>query len=281
MIIKRQNCKLKKINLFNQQISLDEIKTMLYNVYNNICFSTFPYLIYKESHSKSCIEKFNSGNCIAFCYFIKLYLQQNHNITSYIIGASVPDMYKIENTPHICHCAVLIPISSLEFYIIDCALYFTEPIYIHLRYKTEGEFITSNAFEHINELNEYKLHNCKGMFLDTKYKQILQPDTLAILCNFKDDKLQYWNYYLNELENPDNNVGHSFLSNKKEPFLLNTKFENGIVKLNYKLKLNGNNVSIKKYPERQIIFDGNLYENNENFIKIKNQLNKYFLNNIF
>ena len=81
---------IKSIYLIKKLI-IKYIKTMLYNVYNNICFSTFPYLLYKESHSKSCIEKFNSGNCIAFCYFIKIYLLNNYNIKSYIIGASVPE----------------------------------------------------------------------------------------------------------------------------------------------------------------------------------------------
>ena len=39
---------------------------------------------------------------------IRQYLKKNHKIDSHLIGASVPELFKVPGTPEICHCAVLI-----------------------------------------------------------------------------------------------------------------------------------------------------------------------------
>lgn len=275
-MIKEQNCLFNEIKLERQKTSTHVINELLYNVYNNVCFSTFPYLVYKESHSMSSINKYNSGNCIAFSYFIKTYLENNFNIKSYIIGASVPKFFKVEGTPHICHCAVLIPISEHEFYIIDCALYFLEPIYCDLRKQCQGDIKTSNVHNHEISMFSYALEKCESVYLDSKYDQRLCPNCMKLKCWFSDDSSQMWNYYLNELKNPDNNVGVSFLMHKPEPFLMYTIFENGRVKMLYKLEYIDGLLNIKQYPDRTDIYNGTTYDKNNSYMKIKKELHRYF-----
>ena len=145
-----ESLKLKNIYLKKQNINNNIIKELLHNLYKNIRFSTFPYLTYKLKNSHESLNRFNSGNCIALAYFIKKYLKQNYNIDSYLIGASVPDIFKVENTPEICHCAVCIPINSNEFYILDCAFYFIEPIYCNILENIERKIQYSDAYNHEN-----------------------------------------------------------------------------------------------------------------------------------
>ena len=94
------------------------------------------------------LQQYNSGNCIVFAESVKLYLKKNFNIKSYIIGASVPSIFKVPGTPHICHCAVVIPISLYEFYILDCALYFLTPMYCSLKDNKVREIYNSNCHNH-------------------------------------------------------------------------------------------------------------------------------------
>ena len=113
-----QNCIFKEIKMMNQKISDKHFSELLHNVYNSVVFSTLPYTLYKENESTECIHKYNSGNCIALSQFVKKYLQANHNITSYVIAASVPQRCKTPGTPHLTHCAILIPLSEYKFCII-------------------------------------------------------------------------------------------------------------------------------------------------------------------
>jgi hypothetical protein len=275
-MIKEQNCLFSEIKLEKQKVSKQILHELLYNVYNNVCFSTFPYLVYKESNSLNCVKKYNSGNCIAFSYFIKNYLKSNFNVTSYIIGASVPNLFKVDGTPHICHCAILIPISNYEFYIIDCALYFLEPIYCDVRQQSKGTINSSNVHNHEISMFSYMFEHCDSVYLDSKYDQKLLPNCTKVKCWFSDDSTQTWNYYLNELKNPDNNVGASFLIHKPEPFLMYTIFQNGIVKMLYKIEYKDGLLNIKKYPEKKELYNGTTYDNNVHYNKIKQELYKYF-----
>ena len=277
MKVKEEKCKFNRIKLFQQNIDKDKINILLYKLYNTFCFSTFPYLIYKEGSSYNCSKKFNSGNCIGFCYFIKEYLKLNYDIESYMIGASVPSLFKVEGTPHICHCAILIPISKEEFYIVDGAIYFLEPIYCNLKNDINGSIYISNVYEHCRKKINYQLDICNKCQLDPVYNQTLYDNSLIIKCEFDESKTETWNYYLNEIINPDNNIGFSFLMYKPQPFLMYTIYEDGIVKLKYKIYYKNEMIIIKSYPSRKQLYSGNGYDNNETFINIKNELNKYFL----
>ena len=50
-MIDEKDCIFNKIEMINQKINKNMIKILLYNLYNNIYFSTFPYLLYKEEDS--------------------------------------------------------------------------------------------------------------------------------------------------------------------------------------------------------------------------------------
>ena len=246
-------------NLFKKNI----FKNLFYNLYKNVRFSTFPYFSYKVQNSLNSLKQYNSGNCVSMCYFIQIYLKNNYNIDSYIIGASVPDQYKVNNTPHICHCAVLIPKSDTEFFIIDGAFYFIQPIYCNLNNNKERSIYYSNIYNHNNLQIEYKIENVENELLDENYSQILLPKSLCVSCNFKNDRSQQWNYYLNNVMNPDESIGNYFLQSKKLPFILFTEYDtiNNIVKLSYKLYLNEDGeIIIKEYPMNKIIFKGDKNE---------------------
>lgn len=277
MKLNEENCKFNKIKLFEQNIDNNIIEILLYKLYNNFCFSTFPYLIYKEESSYNSSKKFNSGNCIGFCYFVKEYLKLNYDIESFIIGASVPSLFKVQGTPHLCHCAVLIPKSKEEFYLIDGALYFLEAMYCNIENNTKKSIYSSNSYNHEKRKINYYLDICDSCVLDETYNQTLHDNSLIIKCEFDDDKTESWNYYLNEIVNPDNNIGRSFLKYKPDPFIMYTIYQDGIVKLKYKLYYKDEKIIIKTYPSREEIYNGTSYDNNETFLRVKNELNKYFL----
>lgn len=277
-MVKEEDCQFQKIELFKQSLSNQDIQSMLYNMYNTISFSTFPYLLYKEEHSFQCIRSFSSGNCIAFAYFMQHYLKKNHGVQSFLIGASVPDFFKVQGTPHICHCALVVPLSSHEFYILDGALYFVEPMYCTLQDQKERHIYNSNAHRHERTKINYSLQICDTLTLDIDYNQTLLPDSLCVRATFDALPDQTWNYYLNEIKNPDNNIGHSFLRHHSEPFLMYTTMEDNIVKMKYKVETNHENqIVIKQYPKGNVVYRGNTYDNSPTYLKLKRMLHRYFL----
>lgn len=269
-----EDCIFNNIEMMKQNISHKQFSEMFHNVYNNFIFSTFPYILYKEQKSESCVYKYNSGNCIAFSYFIKHYLQVNYNITSYIIGASVPNRCKVIGTPHLSHCAVLVPLSNHEFCVIDAALYFLEPMYCNLHENIERTIKESNVYTHTIENVNYMISRCNDCRLDVNYNQILKDKSLCVSCHMEHDKNEHWNYYLNEIMNPDNNIGHSFLTHKKNPFLMYTKLENHVPVLKYKVNVQDEGtIKIIQYPENKLVFNGNSSQFDET--KIKQELCRY------
>lgn len=272
----KEDCKFEKIPLTVQKINEKELMHMLEIIYNTICFSTFPYLVYKAETSVQSLQQYNSGNCIVFAEFIKLYLDKNFNMKSFIIGASVPSIFKVPGTPHICHCAVVIPISLHEFYILDCALYFLKPMYCSLKDNRMREIYNSNCHNHENTKIQYQISTCRTCNLDTNYHQVVPNKTICVNATFVDTPGETWNYYLTELKNPDATIGHSFLTHKNDPFLMFTKLEDNIVKMKYKIVYENDVLTIKKYPERKIIYEGNTLDNNETLKKVFKELHPYF-----
>lgn len=269
-----QDCIFNNIQMSNQNISNKQFEELFHNVYNNIIFSTFPYTLYKEEKSDSCIHKYNSGNCIAFSYFIKHYFKTNYNIDSYTIVASVPDSCKVIGTPYLSHCAVLIPLSNHEFCIIDPSLYFLEPMYCNLKKNIKRKIKMSNVYQHNIENIIYKISKCNEYNLDSNYKQTIKEKSLCVSCYIENNENEHWNYYLNEIVNPDNNIGYSYLTHKKNPFMMYTKLVNNVPVLKYKLSIQDNGtIIVKQYPENEVVFNGNSKEFDETVIKA--ELQKY------
>ena len=273
-----QNCIFNNIQMREQDISDKQILELLHNLYKNVIFSTFPYTLYKENNSENCLYKYNSGNCIALSHAVKNYLSANYQITSHIISASVPKSCKTYGTPHLTHCAVLIPLSNHEFCIIDTALYFLDAMYCDLKNNIERKIQTSDVYNHNIRNVNYAISNCNDCKLDVNYNQILKENSLCVSCYFENDESENWNYYLNEIVNPDNNISHSYLKHKNEPFMMYTKMRNNIPVLKYKLKVNNEDglIVVKQYPENEIIFNGNSEEFDKT--RIKNDIRRYLSN---
>lgn len=278
--MKKENCIFQKIYLFEQPIKKEIFSQLFEIMYNSICFSTFPYIIYNQEDSIQSFQNLNSGNCISFCYFIKTYLYKNYNIKSFIIPASVPSTCKVIGTPQMCHCAILVPISLDEFYIIDGALYFLEPIYCSLKNNIKRNVLLSDAYNHTNFNVTYSLQKCSKQFIDEKYEQFIPNKTICTSCFYTDNIQENWKYYLCEILNPDYNIGYSFLKNTKNPFLMKTYYEDKIVKLKYKIKLNDKNITIYEYPYKKLIYDGPINSNNIDYMNIIKELHPYFLDYI-
>ena len=268
-----------KIYLSKQSVNLNVIKEVYYKLYNNIFFSTFPYIIYKESKSKNCINKYNSGNCIAIAEFIKKFLKNNYNLNSYLIPASVPDMFKAGGTGHLCHVALLVPVSEYEFYILDCALYFVTPIYCNLNDNILRHCYLTDVYEYKLKKINYEIKECENLLLDEKYNQKLLDCAICVKCSFDLYPDQNWEYYLNEIKNPDDNIGYLFLQSKKNPFIMQTSYDNNKVKMNNKLTLDleKNILKIVKYPDNKVIYNGEPNADNEVIMGLNKYLSDYIV----
>lgn len=272
--MEKEDCRFNTIHLFKQNINHEELMKMIYIMHNTVCFSTFPYLKYNEHNSSESIQHYNSGNCISFGYFMKMYLFNNYHVKSYIIGASVPSIFKVDGTPQMCHCALLIPLSLHEFYILDGALYFLEPMYCNLYELKERVINISNIYAYKKDRVVYSLLPCEERQLDIDYNQTLPEHCLCLKCYFEDMKSDVWSYYLCEIENPDNNIGHSFLLHKPEPFMLYTRFNGEDIQLKYKIQIINDEYVVTNYPESMEIYRGN--GKDPKFMKIYRKLAQYF-----
>lgn len=270
------------IHLFNQNVNDHILTYVLRTLYSNVRFSTFPYFTYKCETSYSALHRYNSGNCIAISIFMQKFLDCNYGIKSNIICANVPDIYKVEGTPHACHCALLVPKSMSEFYILDGAFSFLTPLYCDLNQNVNRLIDFTDIYAHENHSISYHIEKLENPNIDTKFEQNLLPESLIVKCNFDFDDAQTWNYYLNQVDNPDESIGIHFLFNKPLPFILYTYYDNieNKVKLKYKLYINEEGFLIlKEYPNDSVIFSSkniNFTEMNEINKVIRNYMNKHF-----
>jgi hypothetical protein len=206
--------KLKPIVMKKQIMNEKIMKEALYACYENIAFSTFPYIRYKLKSSEKTLARYNSGNCIALSMFLKRYLKENYRVKSYIIPATVPSIFRVEGTPDVCHVSLLIPITTTTFYIVDPAFYFLEPIHA----------------------KDFKPHTLDSMNIHTQQHTpihyIQENDSVRCYFNPEDP----WFYYTQEVLDPDESIGCHFIRQKPQPFLCKTLIVNGEVYKKYHLK---------------------------------------------
>lgn len=223
--------KLTGINLIKQKVTEDHILEAIHSCYNDRCFSTFPYITYKVSGSDRAMDQYNSGNCIALSMYVQKYLRANFKLTSYIVTASVPKRYQIDGQPHICHVALLIPITKTSFYIIDCPFYFLRPLYCDLENNELRHIEGMNIHEQKREKIFYKLQNAPSI------KGVL-PNSVECICYYEGESNDTWSYYTNQTLEPDKEIGKFFMQLKPQPFLVKTKVEtNGDITKVYHLKI--------------------------------------------
>jgi len=263
--------KVNKIHLLDQHVSKGMIIETLQLCYDNIAFSTFPYLMYKIKKSELSLQRYNSGNCIALATFLKKYLKNNYRLISYIIPASVPKIYHVKNSPELCHVALLIPITSYTFYVVDPAFYFLEPIFCDLNHSKIQRVNTMNIHTKEVEVINTQLVN--------RHSDGLIPGTLGCKCWFDTDPNDEWYYFTNEVLDPDESIGSHFIRNKPEPFLCKTRvLPSGEVYKDYHLKLDEkrNLIIIKNHQE---IYKGPLNKIPKKIEhEIHTKLFKYFSN---
>jgi len=261
--------KLKPIVFLNQKVKEWQIEEAMVMCFNNISFSTFPYLLYKLTSSHDTLQQYNSGNCIALSLFIQTYLKNNYQIHSYIIPASVPSIFRVEGTNNICHVSLCVPVNSSKFYIIDPAFYFLKPAHCSMRQNMKREIESSNIHSKTKEKITYFLQKCS-------YDVIL-PGSIECKCYFNHLPQDPWCYYLNEVLNPDECIGSFYIKCKPNPFLCKTEYDTNseMVKKIYHIKSeDGQFIVIKDCEE---IYKGNpskMPKNIENIIQ--NKLYKYF-----
>lgn len=223
--------KLTGINLIKQKVTENNILDAIHSCYNDRCFSTFPYIMYKLTSSEKAMNQYNSGNCIALSIYVQKYLKVNFKLASYIITASVPKRYQTEGQPHICHVSLLIPITKTSFYIIDCPFYFLNPILCDLENNSLRHIEGMNIHENNREKIFYKLQNAQPM------KDVLR-NSIECVCYYEGDPSDTWSYYTNQTLDPDRDIGKFFMQLKPQPFLVKTRVEsnNDITKV-YHLKI--------------------------------------------
>ena len=141
--------KFNEIKFTKQHVNQDIIEDALQTCYDNMSFSTFPYIVYGLKSSNDTLNYYNSGNCIALSLFLKRYLK-NLGINSFLIPASVPKIHMIEGVNHICHVSLLIPYDKYKYFIIDPAFYFLSPIDCD----ENNNFLKKPRFSHSNCLIE-------------------------------------------------------------------------------------------------------------------------------
>ena len=241
--------KTKYISRYNSsEISVEFLKMLLKYTAINCPFSTFGYI--KGNNSEECLEKTNSGNCIALSMFLKNILNR-YGIISYLIPASVPEMYKHPQYLDLSHVALCIPYATYA-YILDPAFYFMEPMVVNV-----------HDLKNTYSINSFNIYSNKKMIIDYKFGQISNKINLNsyqsldeyIFCvesNYRSNPTDKWFYYLTEIVNPDQAITNFYISIKRFPF---TTILNEDYSIRYLIKfLDKNTLLIKE--NNKIIFEG-------------------------
>ena len=119
-------------NIGNKQehlVNKDVLSKVLKNIISTHPFSTFPYIV-KNHNSCKAHKKLSSGNCIALSMAAQDKLRRDHNISSTLIPATIPNRFKDPGYLDIAHVALYVPESKQKGYILDPAFYFKEPMEI-------------------------------------------------------------------------------------------------------------------------------------------------------
>jgi hypothetical protein len=264
----------KKIKLKKQHITKNAVEEALQICYDNISFSTFPYIVYGLQTSKQTIENYNSGNCIGLSFFLKKYFK-NIGVVSYLVPASVPKVHMVKGVNHICHVSLLIPYDKDKFFIVDPAFYFLSPLDCQIKDNKERVIDSVNIHNDTITPIHYKLTDAD------KYNE----NELQCTCYFEEDPDDVWHYYVQEvsLEYADAIIGNTFMTKKPEPFIVKTVYdtESGTVKKAYHIKRPSTQecVIIKGRNE---IYSGPISNIPKPILKeIYMKLYKYFSKNIF
>ena len=255
--------KLKKFtdkHINKKYVDEDLIKRLMKQNMKECSFNTFPYLF--NNNSKQCLQKYKCGNCVSMSMNLKNMLKK-HNIKSYLIPATIPDMYSSPDYLDISHVALIIFIDNEQAFLVDSSFYFLKPMKININNKNTEMIPWKNIYEHKDENINYRTNYIENDVLLNDY-QIVPKNIYSV--ETYENEFDKWYYYIIEVMNPDKAISSFFLTSKKYPFLaklddnfnlkLYIKFTD---KENFKININNENV-----------YNGNIHnvpENLENVMK--------------
>ena len=242
-----------------QSPKLNILQSALLHCYNNIPYSTFPY-IFNQVDSRKSLKHFNSGNSIAMCYYIKQYLKK-YKIKSYLIPATLPDYLMKPEYLTIAHVAIAVPSHDNIIWILDPGLYLLEPVKIVIsqiqsNYKNTKQL---NIYNNTISTNYYINYNNYQEKLN-QYQHI-PKQTYNILFTNKDIS---WKYYLREIINPDKAIT-SFLINAQShynPHIIIINKLSNTIQCELIIYITANTIFIKHYNKVIIIINGRIYHLN-------------------
>jgi hypothetical protein len=266
--------KTKPINNITQKINKLDLHNIIKKTYNIVCFSTFPYMV---DNSNTAISKYNCGDCVAMSIYIMNELEKI-NIKSYLIPASIPKIYQRPNLLKISHVALVIPINSSSFYIIDPSFYFCEPILVDI--KNNSYIKTYKTIDIYNNVNDFIHMNIYKSIKDIIYNeyQTIYKNTYICNCYYDKDHDDRWNYYITNIINPDEAITTHYLNATRKQFICSTiSDDNNLCKLGMYLKVHNNYINViwENEPYYYGTFE-NIPKDKLYFIKL--HLSKYFKN---
>lgn len=210
-----------------QSPKLNILQSALLHCYNNIPYSTFPY-IFNQVDSRKSLKHFNSGNSIAMCYYIKQYLKK-YKIKSYLIPATLPDYLMKPEYLTIAHVAIAVPSHDNIIWILDPGLYLIDPIKIMISQISDSKINLQkntkqfNIYDNSIELINYHINYNSNQEKLNQYQHIPKHTYNIIFTNKQTTTKQTttkqttWKYYLREIINPDRAIT-SFLINAQIPY---------------------------------------------------------------
>lgn len=269
--------KTKPINNITQKINKLDLHNIIKKTYNTVCFSTFPYIV-DNINSNTSISKYNCGDCVAMSIYIMNELKKI-NIKSYLIPASIPKIYQRPNLLKISHVALIIPINSSSFYIIDPSFYFCEPLLVDTKYNSYIK--TYKTLDIYNDVNDFIHMNIYKSIKDIVYNeyQTIYKNTYICNCYYDKDHDDRWNYYITNIINPDEAITTHYLNATRKQFICSTiSDDNNLCKLGMYLKVSDNYIEVtwENKPYYYGTFE-NIPKDKLNFIKL--HLFKYFKEN--
>lgn len=259
-----------------QNVDTNMIVEALQHCFQHTAFSTFPYIMY-NMNSKQAMKELNSGNCVALSMYLQNVLQEQYGIKSFLIPATIPNMYKTPSLLDICHVALAIPRTKSTIFIADVAFYFLNPIEIKLHRKDILEVYSKEIYgfepaQHVNNYITLKRVQSKVFTHPTRRQyneyQCMPRDTKVCQCCYVDDVNDTWMYFLREVCNPDRAISTFFINSKKMPFICSTKHDhNNICTADMYLKFMDNHqiqITLNSNPDEKITMHWNdMYGENE------------------
>ena len=257
-----------------QNIDENTLIDILELCYDNIPFSTFPY-IFHNFNSYETLKHCNSGNCISLSIFIKKQLQKL-GIKSYLIPATIPLKYQRGNYLDISHVAVAVPGKDDIIYILDGAFYFKVPMKVYLNSSKQYKLKMTDIYnDKLDDIYYNTTLNKKREILN-EYQSI-PANTYAIETSFKDNQTDKWRYFIREIKNPDEAISNFFINIRKlEPFITKTRQINNKCHCELMVKLNNNHLEIRHY--NKLIYKGDPQKIPPNILHhIQKLLSPYFI----